>query len=220
LTARSVASRLLFVDRPQTIIATTSQAAALAALVFLLLAAGGCFQSYADVDDDADARIEADGEVDADRCLGGWYDPSSGLCWEDPRLDYWFTWYEAADDCDALDLGGYGIGSWHLPTISELRSLVRGCPATATDGSCGVTDACRSGGSCFDAECHGCSPGGGPGSGGGYWPSGLGGAPGWYWSSSHADSPTDAWFISFYSGEVNYYAMEMTLGVRCVRPGP
>jgi hypothetical protein len=234
------------VDRPQTIIATRSRAVALAALA-TLLGAGGCYQSFAVVDDDGhdtDARIEADGAVDAHgeaaadaevetdpgvdagadsdaaTCVGGVYDPTTGLCWQDWTDGGGGYWDDAVAYCAALSLGGYD--DWRLPTISELRSLIRGCPATETGGSCGVVDTCLSF-DCWSARCEGCPVR--DASTGVYASPELGGCGGdRCWSSSHPypDGRGDsayAWYVQFGNGRV-WFGEVTSMFVRCVRPGP
>ena len=181
-----------------------------------------------DGDEDAptDGEPEIEAEADADdassTCSGGWLDPSSGLCWQDPPVSPGVNWAAAMSYCDGLDLGGHGPGSWHLPTISELRSIVRGCPATETGGSCGVTDACLDG-SCHSSACTGCTHLGGPGTGGCYWLASLGGTCEWYWSSSSlAPSGFNAWGVGFGFSDVSNDSKTSAEphGVRCARPGP
>jgi hypothetical protein len=89
-----------------------------------------------------------------------WVDPVSSLVWQ-RDVEGNLTWNAAKAYCDNSPAGLTGTG-WRLPTISELRSLVRGCPATASGGECGVTDSCL-GLSCWDTEdCNGCASLGGP----------------------------------------------------------
>ena len=50
------------------------------------------------------------------------------------------TFVEAHAYCDQLFLAAFD--DWRVPAIDELRSLVRGCSATVTDGACPVTANC------------------------------------------------------------------------------
>lgn len=154
--------------------------------------------------------------------LPAWYDESSQLWWQDSPPDQEYKWQEAIDYCDALVLGGYD--DWHLPSISELRSLIRGCPGTQTGGGCGVTDSCLDYSECNNSACDGCAFLGGPGPGGCYWEGALGDNCGIFWSSSSdALNAGFAWGVSFDndSGSVDDYGKTTnTNDVRCVRVGP
>lgn len=48
------------------------------------------------------------------------------------------TWPEARIYCEDLEKGGYA--DWRLPTISELRTLVKDCESIMTGGACKITD--------------------------------------------------------------------------------
>ena len=69
------------------------------------------------------------------------YDSSSGLIWSAKAPDE-MLYYDAIDYCDNLVEGG--LGDWHLPTISELRTLIQNCLWTVTGGNCNITDDCLS----------------------------------------------------------------------------
>jgi protein-disulfide isomerase len=168
-------------------------------------------------------------------CDGGYFDAGSGLCWQNPPTDRQLDWASATAYCRALDVGGFGPGSWRLPTINELRSLIRGCPATESGGSCGVTDSCCSA-SCVhpngdmmtNVSCWapGCGEAhGGPGAGGAYWPAELRGPDGIYFTSSlcpgcspqfSRGEPT-VWCVIFERAKVSDYVKTMEASVRCVR---
>ena len=145
-----------------------------------------------------------------------WTDASSGLTWQVAPTGGTMKWEAAKSHCASLSLGG-SVG-WRLPTINELRSLIRGCPATQKGGSCGVTDSCLSYKSCRSSACDGCSSKGGPGPGGAYWPPELSGKISWYWSSSAvADVDNFAWYVDFYNGYVYYGYVDNDYYARCVR---
>jgi Protein of unknown function (DUF1566) len=186
----------------------------LAALVFLAIVFSFSCKSWEgeeaidDDDDDDDASDDV------------WEDSTSGLMWQNAS-DCCYRRGDAESYCQNLSLGEYD--DWRLPSISELRSLIRGCDATETGGSCGVTDDCLEK-SCRDDSCYECSSGDGPADGC-YWLSELSGECTWYWSSSvvagYDFGDLHAWDVRFDYGGVGYvYASNDyggVSGVRCVR---
>jgi Protein of unknown function (DUF1566)/PEGA domain len=146
--------------------------------------------------------LSADGTV--------WEDQSTGLIWQSSPTGGTMTLSKAKSHCSNLSLGGYS--DWRLPTISALRTLIRGCPATQQGGSCGVTDSCLKKNSCWNKSCEGCP-------GRAYWPPGLSGKVSWYWSSSViADRGDRAWGIAFNrGGSIDNGNVFYDSYVRCVR---
>jgi len=184
-----------------------------------------CNQSGQCVDDCAGIECgqSPNGGFDCGTCSGAMEYCVSGQCvdltWQNPPAVDVMTWQDAIDYCDGLTLDGHD--DWHLPTISELRSLIRGCPATETGGSCGVTDSCLSYESCWGGPCDGCSTNGGPATGGCYWPDGMEGPCSWYWSPlSRPGDSSDAWVVHFDNGSVGTAVKVNDSFVRCVRGGP
>jgi hypothetical protein len=177
-----------------------------------------------DVDAGQDAGTDEDAGADSDTsggalvdCAGGKLDQGTGLCWQEPPSTKWMGWDAAIANCADLDLAGHA--DWRLPSIDELRSLVRGCAATEPAGACGVTDDCLTA-SCSSDACYGCPAMAGP-AGGCYWPGGLAGECGGFWSSSqHGGSALLAWGVSFGEGFVYEEDKEQALtSTRCVRDG-
>jgi hypothetical protein len=150
-----------------------------------------------------------------------WYDSSSGLLWEVTPSNPISDWQPAVSSCAALTL--CGKSDWRLPTVSELRTLIRGCATAQTGGSCALNDNCLS--DTCDTNCSGCPLGAGPAAGN-YWPAALMGNSGTAWSSSsRVDDPAFAWTVYFYGGSVGYRNKLSTSqadagGGRCVRTGP
>ena len=135
--------------------------------------------------------------------------------WQVQAPDSNFIWQDAKDYCDKLVLAGHD--DWRLPTISELRSLIRGCPDTETGGACGVTDDCLEL-KCRNDSCMGCDDGKGPANGY-YWPDNMQGPCSVYWSaSSVAGNSYYAWSVYFNLG--NVYIKDLYSCARCVRLGP
>ena len=154
-------------------------------------------------------------------CLDGeceyltWDDPSSGLMWQNQSAGAKMVWTEAKQYCNGLDSAGYA--DWHLPTISDFRSLIRGCPTTETGGGCAVELGGCLASSCRNDSCDGCSLSEGP-AGGCYWPEQLDGTCGWYWSATGMSAnDVAAWYVDFNSGHVKASAVNNSIYVRCVR---
>jgi len=171
-----------------------------------------------DVDDDA-----VDDDTADDDTGETWFDSTSGLTWQDgPEVGSEFYALQGAlDYCDGLVWGG--SEDWRLPTISDLRSLIRGCEATMTGGACGVTDECPEYYGCWSPICGdpGCEMFGGPGPWGAYWPAEVTGAHlNGFWSATTVPdiAPEYAWSIDFVYAHLDYTAIaEPWAYARCVR---
>jgi len=102
-----------------------------------------------------------DWEYEDDNIHDVWEDSKSGLMWEVRTYYYGSYWHpDCKKYCKNLKLKGYN--DWRMPSISELRTLIRGCPATETDGECGITDNCLSEEDCWTEACFGCDWDSGP----------------------------------------------------------
>ncbi|HSA32975.1 MAG TPA: DUF1566 domain-containing protein [bacterium] len=130
---------------------------------------------------------------------------------------------KARSFCDDLVLGGFT--DWRVPTISELRTLIIGCPNTAPDGLCPVDDACAGTEECReklkDKDCA-CKAHKGPGEKGSYWKKGVwkysGGKYDLFWSRSLISGPyEEAWGVLFSEGIVTTVDVSGRYYVRCVR---
>ncbi|MBI5502316.1 MAG: DUF1566 domain-containing protein [Deltaproteobacteria bacterium] len=177
--------------------------------------------SHDATDADSDAGASDDGDVGGDAivCDGAWQDPTSGALWEDPPTHTLRSWDDAVTRCDELVLCGEPAGTWRLPTVSELRSFMRGCAGTVAGGACGVTDSCL-GEDCAVLACTGCSWLTGPGARGCYWDPAVSGAGGCgtYWSSSGSvGAESKAWTVSFSYAFVQSQFEERSVFVRCLR---
>lgn len=143
-----------------------------------------------------------------------WYDGATGIAWQVTPPEGDFNWQQAKDYCAGLSLAG--LSGWRLPTISELRSIIRGCPSTMTDGACGVSDSCLTT-LCLSPGWETCTPNLGPDEGC-YWVTDLTGFCFLFWSSSLVeDYPENAWAVNFDHGEPGYVSVDnVDEGVRCV----
>lgn len=142
--------------------------------------------------------------------VGQWQVFSEGVVWDSRGRRFWRTQRQEVDNWSTAQSSCIAVGDgrrWRVPNISELRSLVKNCPAIESGGECRVSDP-----NCLDSDCdyvdyypeHGL-PGYRPGcicSGSTKYDVALDwGIPnypgtGTFWSSSSASSVW-AWSISF-----------------------
>jgi hypothetical protein len=167
-----------------------------------------------------------------------------GLEWQDPPAPNWreeddpvacsgytqedalLSWPEAVEYCDGLIWNGKP--AWRLPSISELRTLVRGCIDSMPAGDCRVTEQdpeCLGMG-CWDTACTSCGFLGDPGEYRPHWPeelSSLGtGADLWSSSEVFGTGGAQAWRLDFWRawiqpGDAVCGAEASLANVRCVR---
>lgn len=98
-----------------------------------------------------------------DNCDGTMSDMGSGLMWQKVGRDQ-SALSAMNNQCGTLYLGcsnGQLYGDWRVPTISEVRTLIHGCPAVEDGGACTVTAECYQT-TCVNDACNGCTMNAGP----------------------------------------------------------
>jgi len=128
----------------------------------------------------------------------------NGLMWEKEIRK--INWYDAMEYAKNLRLGGYS--DWRLPTVDELKEVVRSCGGTSVEYSDeknykSITDKNKANSS-YQSCCEN------KGFKNDYW----------YWSSTSVSGSTDrAWIVTFDDGVVCYYRKDGNYSLRCVRAG-
>ena len=138
-----------------------------------------------------------------------WEDPDSGLMWS--MRSSLMDWDMTVDYCSKLSEGGFT--DWRMPSINELRTLIKGCPYAEPGAYCGVRDNCLSSG-CWNYKCILCED--------------IDsytklddGHAGWkLWSASEiSDNTNYAWDIDLVLGGLRQEYKNEDGFVRCVRGG-
>jgi len=117
-----------------------------------------------------------------------WKDKNTGLQWQNPAMTdendcsgHTSYYVDAKSYCENLKWAGHD--DWRLPTIDELRTLIRRCTMTQPEGQCLVSSECL-GEECFQWQCLGCEEKTSQSYFDCYWPDGLYGQCDMYWSAS------------------------------------
>jgi Protein of unknown function (DUF1566) len=139
-------------------------------------------------------------------------DSATQLEWQQNPVGGPLDFASAITHCNQLELQG---GGWRLPTIEELRTLLRGCPASEIGGACQATEKCRTFDACL-VGCNGCELEFFEGEGC-YRVEGLAGSCDWYWSSTELDNMDGAWYVVFSSAHICGRSKDVFGQVRCVR---
>ena len=144
-----------------------------------------------------------------------WKDVTTGLEW----MQYAGTFMSQQQAVTYCSNSTYaGKTGWHLPTISELRTIIQGCTTTSKIGTCLVNDSNCLNSGCGGGVCNGCAYGGGPAPGGCYWDVSLTGMCQSYWSSMGTTDITDSyWAVDYTTGKVFYSNQSLGYYIRCVR---
>lgn len=136
---------------------------------------------------------------------------AGGLLWSS-KMPGHSDWFYAERYCEALSEQGFK--DWRLPTVDELRTLIRNCEVTETGGTCKVSEKCLAYTDCRNSSCDGCEY------------DGLGkysilGDSRMFWSSSvTSENNLKVWYVNFDYGEINSTfktASDNVNYTRCVR---
>jgi hypothetical protein len=144
---------------------------------------------------------------------GHWYDDGLCICSSENRFCHEYKglkWSELSSNQDWAEASSYCKQiKGRLPTISELRTLIKDNPSTETGGDCEVTDECLS-----NTECHNdyCGDGNWDDESHSYF-----GDRRDLWSSSEEDINIGyAWYVNFDGGTVYLSQKILSMSFRCV----
>ncbi len=148
-------------------------------------------------------------------------DSSSKYIWSEKANSSLITWSNAKSHCTGLNSSNYGgfSSGWHLPTISELRTLIQNCPGTQMPPSgsdvCLVRsdegNVCLASSCSTNSACESCSSD----SNGGH--SKFGDTESFWSSSILSSNSTYVWYVNFSNGSVINKGAGLINKVRCVR---
>lgn len=144
------------------------------------------------------------GPASATPCM----DPATCKIWS-AKATGTMLWQPAVDYCANLTEGGFI--DWRMPTINELRTLVKDCSGTVTDGSCKVKETCVTTSCHTSSACESCTSL----SSGGH---SKFAETDWLWSYSTTENTFQAWGIDFLNAAIEGgYKKTDEHSVRCVR---
>ena len=88
-----------------------------------------------------------------------WIDTAHKLMWQnsfdEEEGGYWvISRKESEGYCDELELAEYD--DWRMPSLYELKTLIRNCPATEPEGECELSETCADWETCYSDACDGC----------------------------------------------------------------
>lgn len=108
------------------------------ALIFLAITLISCVRSFDNKSFHDSKNMSGRFTVNKETVL----DNATGLMWQKGVVETKEDWEFSNKYCENLDIDGYS--NWRLPTINELRTLIKGCSTSETGGSCNVADDCNS----------------------------------------------------------------------------
>ena len=147
-------------------------------------------------------------ETTGNGCPKDFPDKHDDVCWSENHPMFQ-DWSSAEKFCAA--------SNGRLPTVDELRTLIKDCPSTETGGTCGVTDSCLDKDACWDATCEGCEKD----TSGKYSVFGDTSAscPGWATSSDATAGASigNKWNIDFRDGSIKLRTKALCVSARCLQ---
>ncbi|MCL4233352.1 MAG: DUF1566 domain-containing protein [Deltaproteobacteria bacterium] len=153
------------------------------------------------------------GDDDEEKDKGDtWTDPATSFTWQVERSEK-LVWDDAVAYCENLELGGADL--WRLPNIGELRTLIRGCPATEIGGACRIAADCLSS-ECESWDCDGCWSDEGGAEGYCFAPPELDHVCGEFWSTSQLEGYGLMGYIYFGDAMVSFGSTEIPRYARCL----
>ncbi len=147
-----------------------------------------------------------------------WTDPDTGLMWMSKPHPETISRQNLPLYFHPFDWAGYE--DWRIPTLDELRSLIRGCPVTESGGAC-----CPNGDypDCLDQSCDGCVGGQGPNDGC-YWRNEMEGPCSCYWTTfvwgivPELPDYADGLVVCFEDGKIYHWSSDAwSFNLLCVR---
>ncbi len=161
-------------------------------------------ESTTDNDSEPSTGIPECSDADITPCK----DSSSGYIWSKKSSNV--TLSKAESNCQSLTEGG--LSGWRLPTIGELRTLIKNCASTQQYGSCLISDDCLANTDECTAGCSSCASD----SSGKY--SKLGDTETLWSSSGLADNFYFVWTINFHSANFSYASnVSDKYAARCIK---